>query len=87
MSAEDIYLELCEKTIESFVMRCNCQKEDIGLQSQPEALTKGNLALFGHILFDMHEQYHVPMTYAEFSQFQTFPTVEAVVNHFYENIN
>lgn len=85
MNITDMYLEVCEKTLDSFSIRCNIEKNEINLQTDTKAITKGNIALLGHILFDLHEQYETPMTYEEFSQYRTFPTVESVVSYFYES--
>lgn len=86
MANEDKFLEICEKAIDSFSIRCNIDKEEITLQTNTESITKGNLALFGHILLDLHEQYQIPMSYEEFTQFKEFPTIQDVVSYFYEKI-
>ena len=85
MNITDVYLEICEKALDSFAMRCNVEKTEINLQTSTQTITKGNIALFGHILLDLHEQYETPITYKEFTQYQEFPTIEKVVTHFYES--
>lgn len=87
MLKTDIYLEICEKIIDSFSMRCNQSKETINLQTKTESIAKGNLGVFGHILYDLHEEYNVPQTYNEFEQFKIFPTIEDIVTFFYNKLN
>lgn len=84
MEQTELYELIMEQALHSIALRCNCEIEELTLQTETETITKGNLGLFGHVLLDLHEQYNVPMTYEEFTQFQTFPTIEAVVNHFFE---
>ena len=68
-------------------MRCNQSKETINLQAKTESITKGNLGIFGHILYDLHEEYSVPQTYDEFKQYEIFPTIEDIVTFFYNKLN
>lgn len=81
----DLYLDVCEKAIESFTMRCTNKKDEpieITVASKTEELTKGNLGVFGHVLLDLHEQFEAPILYDEFTQYRVFPSVEEVVEYF-----
>ena len=66
--------------------RLEVAEEAIAFESEVKELSKGNIYLFGHALFDIHEFLGIKVQYQPMSEFNEFTTVEDVVKYFYSRM-
>lgn len=66
--------------------RMEVPEEEVAFHSDVKELSKGNIYLFGHALFDIHEFLGLDIDYQPMSEYELFKTVEDVVVYFYERM-
>lgn len=80
---QEVFDKVQAAVLACLTQRLGIDEHNMTFESDVKELSGGNIYLFGHALIDIHEVFDLKVQYNPLTEFETFQTVEDVVNYFY----